>query len=164
MIGYRFKKMFFDSPAVMSATDRATRKVLSRFGAFVRQAAKSSIRTRKRISNPGDPPSSHVGTLKRLIYFGYDQSRQSVVIGPVQFNGRADGAEALEYGKIYKSARDRTIRVENGRDARGRFKKWARVQVRAGTTMVYRARPFMRPAFEREQQKLPSLWANSIRP
>jgi hypothetical protein len=28
--------------------------------------------------------------------------------------------------------------------------------------MKYRARPFMGPAFEREQQQLPALWKNSV--
>jgi len=66
MIGMKFKQMFFTSKAVLSATDRATRRVVSRFGAYVRRAAKSSIRKRKRISCPGKPPSSHTGLLKRF--------------------------------------------------------------------------------------------------
>jgi len=141
MIGMDIKAMFFDRKAVMSAVDRGARKVLSRFGAFVRTGAKSSIRKRKATSQPGQPPSSHVGTLKRLIYFGYDPGRKSVVIGPVQFDGRAEGAEALEYG--------------------GR----ARIRTRKGkkVTATYRARPFMGPAFEAEKPKLPAMWAGSIK-
>ena len=59
---------FFDRQRVMSG-DRATRKVFSKFGAFVRQTARSSIRKRKSISEPGQPPSSHTGLLKRNIFF-----------------------------------------------------------------------------------------------
>ena len=42
MIGYRIdqiKGLFFDSAKVQAATSRAERSVLSRFGAFVRQAS-----------------------------------------------------------------------------------------------------------------------------
>jgi len=81
------------------SASRATRKVLSKFGAFVRRGAKSSIRNRKATSAPGSPPSSHVGTLKRLIFFAYDPGRKSVVIGPTPFNTSEGVAPPLlEYG------------------------------------------------------------------
>lgn len=95
MIGLKMsaaKGMFFDSPKVLRAADRATRRVLSRFGAFVRRAAKSSIRKRKRVSAPGQPPSSHTDLLKKFIWFGYDANHQSVVIGPVALNQKAGDA------------------------------------------------------------------------
>jgi hypothetical protein len=134
------KAMFFDQKKVVDALDKATRKVLSKFGAFVRTAAKSSIRTRKAISAPGQPPSSHAGHLKRLIYFGYDTGRRSVVIGPTPFRGTAEAPPLLEYG--------------------GTARRVDRKRVR---TMRYRARPFMGPAFEKEKAKLPVLWANSVK-
>ena len=89
MIGMKLSKAklsFFDSKAVTGAVDKATRRVLSRFGAFVRRGAKSSIRKRKRVSKPGEQPSSHTGLLKKFIFFGYDRSRSSVVIGPARLN------------------------------------------------------------------------------
>jgi len=102
MVGMVTRQMFFDSPRVMRAVDRATRRVLSRFGAFVRQTAKTSIRKRKRISRPGEPPSSHAGLLRAFIYFGYDADRRSVVIGPTPLHSREyRGGEVpalLEYG------------------------------------------------------------------
>ncbi len=64
MIGMRVdKRMFFDRKRVVDATDRATRRVLSKFGAFVRQTARRSIRRRRSVSQPGQPPSSHTGLL-----------------------------------------------------------------------------------------------------
>ena len=45
MIGFEIKRMFFDRQAVISKVDAATRRVLSKFGAFVRRSAKSSIST-----------------------------------------------------------------------------------------------------------------------
>ena len=141
MIGTTFKDMFFDSKKVLSAVDRATRKVLSKFGAFVRTTARHSIRKRKAASRPGEPPSSHVGTLRRLIFFGYDVERKSVVIGPTPFRSEAEAPPLLEYG---------------GRAPR-KDRKGKRV------TATYRPRPFMGPAFEREQPKLPAIWANSVK-
>jgi len=137
-----FKRSFFDSKRVMSAVDGATRRVLSRFGAFVRRRARSSIRKRKRISRPGEPPSSHVGLLRRGILFGYDTARQSVVIGPMRLNQRsAEAPPLLEYG-------GQTRR----RDRRGRSE-----------LLTYRARPYMGPAFEAEKPGLPALWRDSVR-
>lgn len=138
----RMKSMFFDRKAVIDKTDAATRRVLSKFGAFVRTGAKSSIRKRKKSSAPGSPPSSHTGLLKRLIFFGYDTEKRSVVIGPERLNGHGQGEAPaiLEYG-------GRTTIKSGGK----------RKQV------VYRARPYMQPAFEKEKPKLPALWANSVK-
>ena len=145
MIRMVTKQMCFDRKAVMGAVDRATRKVLSKFGAFVRTDARHSIRKRKAISEPGNPPSSHVGLLRKLIYFGYDRGRRSVVIGPQRLNQKVgDAPHALEHGG--------TSTVIDG--LRGRRKK-RRVRIAA--------RPFMGPAFEREKPKLPAMWASSIK-
>ena len=145
MMGFATKQMFFDRAQVRRKVHTATRRVLSRFGAFVRRAAKSSIRKRKRASAPGQPPSSHTGLLKRFIFFGYDPARRSVVIGPERLNQKVgDAPEALEYGG--------TSTVIEG--IRGKRTK-RRVRIRA--------RPFMGPAFEQERSKLPAMWRNSVR-
>jgi hypothetical protein len=154
MIDWRIKELFFDAPRVLSAVDRATSAVLSKLGAFVRTAAKHSIRKRKAISEPGSPPSSHVGALRRLIFFGYDPGQRSVVIGPTPFTGAAGTAEApplLEYGGRAR----RLVRAEPAvarKDRKGRT-----------VTATYRPRPFMGPAFEQEKRKLPDLWAGAVR-
>ena len=135
------KQMFFDGKAVAKAVDKAARRVLSRFGAFVRTGARHSIRKRKAVSAPGSPPSSHVGLLRKLILFGYDRTRRSVVIGPMPLHRGSDAPQLLEYGGRARR-----------RDRRGR-RRIAR----------YRARPFMGPALAREQPKLPAMWANSVK-
>ena len=145
MIRMVTKQMFFDRKVVTGAVDKATRRVLSRFGAFVRRGAKSSIRKRKRVSAAGQPPSSHSGLLKRLIFFGYDRQRRSVVIGPQRLNQKVgDAPEALEYGG--------TSTIVEGLRHR-RKKRHVRIK----------ARPYMGPAFQKEQPKLPAMWAGSIR-
>lgn len=142
MIGMDFKKLFFDSRSVISRTDAATRRVLGKFGAFVRTTARSSIRKRKKVSAPGSPPSSHVGLLKKFIFFGYDASRQSVVIGPARLTQKGRGAAPalLEYG-------GKNVLQRGGKRRRA----------------VYRPRPFMGPAFEKEKANLPALWRKSVR-
>lgn len=147
MVGMKITKMFFDTKKVISATDRATRRVFSKFGAFVRTAARSSIRKRKRISAPGKPPSSHQGLLKKLIFFGYDREKQTVVIGPELLHGKATAGatELLEHGGRT------TVRGKRGRRARRRI------------VATYTPRPFMGPAFEKEKPKLPAMWADSIK-
>jgi len=145
MIGMEIKKLFFDRKAVTAKVDRTTRKVLSRFGAFVRRAAKSSIARRKRVSSPGQPPSSHSGLLKKFIFFGYEPANRNVVIGPAKLNQKiGDAPHALERGGV-------STVVEGLRGSRRK----RRVKIKA--------RPFMGPAFNKEKPKLPAMWASSIK-
>ena len=138
MSGLKITHLFFDSAKVIRSVDKSTRKVLSKFGAFVRRTAKQSIRKRKKASAPGSPPSSHTGLLKRFIFFGYDTQKSSVVIGPTRLteNNRGEAPSILEYG---------------GRTTVDK----KRVKISA--------RPFMGPAFEKEKPNLPSLWKDSIK-
>jgi len=142
MIRFEMTQLFFDTRKVRRAVDASARRVLSKFGAFVRRTARSSIRKRKKPSSPGSPPSSHVGLLKKFIFFGYEPPRRSVVIGPARLTqkGRGEAPHLLEYGGATKIAH------------RGKRKR-AKV----------RARPFMGPAFEKEEPKLPAMWRDSVR-
>ncbi|HOD83934.1 MAG TPA: hypothetical protein PKG77_21130 [Phycisphaerae bacterium] len=142
MIGFKITKLFFDKKAVRDKVDAGTRRVLSKFGAFVRRTARGSIRKRKKPSPPGTPPNSHVGLLKKFIFFGYEPAKRSVVIGPVRLSqkGRGEAPHLLEYGG--------TGTVE-------RKGKRRRAKIRA--------RPFMAPAAEKEQPKLPAMWRDSVR-
>ena len=142
MIGFDIRKCFFDRQAVISRADAATRKVLSKFGAFVRRTAKGSIRDRREPAPPGSPPSSHTGLLKKFIFFGYDAGARSVVIGPARLDsrGRGDAPSLLEHGGATTLKR------------RGRRRRAA-----------YWARPYMGPAFDKEQPKLPTMWRDSVK-
>jgi hypothetical protein len=106
----------------------------------VRQTARTSIRKRHSISPPGRPPSSHTGLLKRNIFFVFSPETRSVVIGPILLNTHTDAPRLLEHGGTARGTRgNRRVRLK------------------------YRPRPFMGPALEREQQRLPELWRNSLR-
>jgi len=141
MVQMRMKLLFFDTPRVLRAMDAATRRALSKAGAFIRQRAKTSIRKRKKVSQPGQPPSSHAGHLRRLIFFAYEPAGQTVVIGPVPFR-KGEAPSLLEFGGIAS----RTSR----RSGRTRRK-------------VFRKRPFMGPAMEAEAPNLPGFFRNSVR-
>jgi hypothetical protein len=143
MIGFNInqaKSMFFNQKLVKNAADRATLRVLSRFGAYVRRTARRSIRKRKRAARSGQPPSSHTGLLKRFIFFVYDRTKRSVIVGPARLGGKVGAApEALEYG-----GRSQTI-------SRGERR-----------SVFVQPHPFMQPAFEAEKPKLPDMWRDSI--
>jgi len=143
MFDMRIKELFFDRKAVIDAVDKAKRVVLSKGARFIRVAAKSSIRKRKRPSSPGQPPSSHTGLLRRIL-FGWDQSTKSVVVGPVRLNKPGMAPQALEHGGRSQLHRRRGTRIVT-------------VSVKVD------ARPYMGPALKRELPKLPKPWANSVR-
>jgi hypothetical protein len=139
----QFRAAFFDSQAVTRTVDRTTRRVLSKFGAFVRTTARSSLRRRRRVSEPGQPPSSHTGLVKRFLFFGYDVVRKSVIVGPARLNKPDPRVlELLEHGGQVRRRHRRTRQLE---------------------THIYRARPFMGPALKKELPKLPAMWRNSLK-
>ena len=156
MIAFRVdRRMFFDRKPVMSAVDKTTRQVLSRFGAYVRTRARSSIRRRKSISKPDQAPTSQTGVLKAGIVFGYDKRAQTVVIGPMPLNQKRAGTgwktlQALEEGG-YSTL------------AEGPWSRRRGARTRRRTRQIYvEARPFMQPAFDKEKKNLPDMWQNSI--
>jgi hypothetical protein len=157
------KRNFFDREKVQRAVDRATHRTLSKFGAFVRQRARTSIRYRKKTSAPGTPPHARrsmlrlkkrrkdgstraqmVSPLREFIFFAYEESRKSVVIGPALLNGRtgAKALKALEYGGPSVIVEERT----------GKRKQ-----------ITIRARPFMRPARDAELPAFRQMLKNSVR-
>ncbi len=143
MITMRIKDLFFDRAAVARAVDGTKRKVLSKAGAFIRTAARTSIRKRKKSAPPGSPPHSHEGSLRRLILFGYDRAADSVVVGPVG---------------VKKSVAPKTL--EHGGRTMVRSRRGGRLMSR---NVRIAARPFMAPALDRERPQLPQLWRNSIK-
>lgn len=119
------KAAFLDTPKVMRAVDRGRRRALARSGGYIRQVARRSIRPRRGPSPAGQPPHSHTGLLRDHVYFGYDESARSVVVGPAALNRGTRAPETLEFG------------------GRTEKPKWWR-----GTAKYIRikARPYMAPA------------------
>ncbi len=93
-LGAETKKAFFDTGAVAKALSTAKRRVFGRFGAMERTIAQRSIRRRKAaVSQPGQPPFSHEGSLRDNIWFAYDSAAESVVVGPTALNKVAFDAD-----------------------------------------------------------------------
>jgi len=151
------RALFFDRARVKQAMDKATRRVLNRFGGFVRLTARRSIRRRKAVSEPGRPPTSRTGLLRRNIWYAYDPSARSVVVGPVPIRQRSDAPAILEYGGVTKR---RVIEVKNRQTGRREFRYSRNVRPRR---VRYRPRPYMSPAFDLGKQRLNEFWRNSVR-
>lgn len=150
------KAGFFDRQRVVNAMDKVTHQVLSRFGAYVRQRARTSIRKRRGASTPGTPPHSHgMHLLRTWILFSYDRSAKTVVIGPALLARGTGAPKVTEYGGT------NTIlsRGKGGWDKGGNWAAGKLQRVRAR----YPARPFMRPAFAAELAKLPAAWRDRLR-
>ena len=80
------KGAFFDSKKVEDSVSKVEKANLSKAGAFIRRSAIFSIPSGKGSSKPGQPPKSHSGVLKKFIYFAFDPSSRSVVVGPALTN------------------------------------------------------------------------------
>lgn len=140
---------FFDPEAILDSVKRAEARVQSRFGAFVRQRMKTSIKYQDGTAPAGHPPFAHrsrgytkakknkktgvttrqqQSPLRELIYFARDPATNSVVIGPVQFGkGIAGTIERGGMGTV------------NGKPA------------------SFSPHPFAKPAGDAEAAKLPDL-------
>jgi hypothetical protein len=150
----KMKSLFFDAKEIVEKLDPETRKALSRFGAFVRRRAKSSLRYGTGTSSAGQPPIVHrtqtrskvnkkgvvkvqvVSPLRELLFFKYDPASRSVVIGPELGGSKTGAPQALEEGGT---------------------------AVIDGTRTAVRARPFMRPAFAAEMGNVMGNFRNILR-
>lgn len=159
----QFRKSFFDRSAVDKAVDRALKKTLSKFGAFVRQRARSSIRTRKATSKPGSPPTNRLGLLKKGILFGYEAATQNVVIGPAAFRSNPTAPALLEKGGTRQGHGEVIfITADPGRDVQGRFVSRGKRRIKLDGAIVYKARPYMKPAFDAELPRFLDSLKNSL--
>lgn len=140
----RVAALFFDKGPVARALDAKTRKVLSKFGAYVRRGAQRSMRTRRGPAPPGRPPHAHGRRqLRKFLFFYYDPRKKSVVVGPVPLPRTARRMIPMthEYGGTIPRVRLGRL----GRKSGGR----------------YPARPYMRPAFGAEIGKVKQWYAEA---
>lgn len=160
MFKAEFKLEFFAPERVTDPAERAKVREMSRFGAYVRAAAKKSIKTKPGPSPRGTPPHAHTSyesqrvnkrTGKRQvryvfrdsILFGHDRAADAVFVGPVFRAGartRPTMPEAQEFGGTV------TTRFRSGKAKTGRLPP----------------RPFMAPALEKELPKFAGLFRGSI--
>ncbi|MCD0460066.1 hypothetical protein [Roseiconus lacunae] len=171
------KNAFFDRQKVIGAVDRAARKAMSRSLAFVRRSQRSSIRRRKKVSEPGKPPSSHssdpVASIKNIL-FAYDQQTKSGIVGMVKIHGRRTKvASQKELPQLLEEGGDLEITevsfdgeqwyAPSPRRIRNIRRNSSNAQWRKRRARI-RPRPSAGPALEREAEagNIISPWANVV--
>ena len=86
----------FDEDGLVAWIARASREFLKRAGAYVRRVAQRKVVTSHKPSQPGQPPHSRRGLLKRGLLFGVDRDGESVLVGPgFRFVGESMSAHEL---------------------------------------------------------------------
>lgn len=159
------KSHFFDKD-IVGKWEKTAAGGLSKWGSFTRRTAKSKLRKarQKKIaeltkkerqrfriaqeiakrdglsrpkkppapSAPGEPPRMHSGEIKKFLYFTYEPKTNSVLVGPALLDRPTGAPEKLEKGGW--------VDTSNGR---------AKIA----------QRPFMKPSFDENINKLPRLVA-----
>lgn len=142
------KKNWFNAAKVQDLVAALTRRAFVRIGAFIRKDAQKTLVYRSYSSSPGEAPHSHIGLLRNLIFFHYEELSGQLVVGPLSVQadspalsqdvpmGAVTGAGVLEYGGVVRMA-------DTGKEVR------------------IAARPYMRPALKRAiaYPKLREAWA-----
>ena len=176
---------------VLKKAKAATIRNLGQAGAYIRGIAKRSIKVSPEPSEPGKPPHTRKGRLKRGILFAVEKARQSVVIGPA-------ASEMGRIGHTHEFGGTEPPKVRKGRKANWKLEVGGHGPIRSeGTRPVvvkltseqqvaraqelaplfppsqggpvskkprkYPPRPFMGPALEVSKARLPRLWANSVK-
>ena len=179
-------KTKFDAAGVRKKVEAASFRSLGHAGGAIRLTARRSIRRRKAPSNPGSPPHTRSGNLKRSIRS--EAKPDEVVIGPVnEFGGRIWNLH--EFGGVAKGRRllksyrftpgeFGPIRIKtagfNTSFHRTKLQTWAQAnrasrlvaeenRRRQAQVRRYPKRPFMGPALAINRPRLPKFWANSVK-
>jgi hypothetical protein len=174
----------FKQQALRQRSDQASLGALYKASAYLRTSARRSIRKSGRPAQPGRPPHTRLGQLKRSIVFAVDKKKLSALIGP-SASLISDIAKYHEFGgvQVSKSAR-RTYRVGavgpiDAPDGRPRFALLrTQRQVQRATFLDrqlwsdqslikkrrYPRRPFMGPALQASASQLKSIFRVSLSP
>ena len=184
-------KTRMETGKVLRKTKAASITSLGRAGAYIRGIAARSIKVSPVPSAPGRPPHTRKGRLKKAILYAVERARQDVVIGPTasavgrigsthEFGGTEppkkrkarkanwklevgghgpiaagpDGVVVVKLATARQVARAREIAASLPPSQGGPASKKAR---------TYPPRPFMEPALERSKDRLPRIWANSVK-
>lgn len=122
----------FNKSAILTPHEKAVKKLLNKFGGFVRKTQRNSMKRGKpgQVSDPGKPPLRHARNpdFKNTIFYFVDVKSKNVVIGPVLIRGKSQTTPmpgALEYG-----GRSWLIR-------RGRAPRLVNIRPRPGATLAY---------------------------
>lgn len=171
----KVKELFFDRKAVVDAVGRVGASALSRFGSFVRRRAKTSMRPggkSGKVAGAGEPPRTHQGNLKKLLFFSWDPVARSVVVGPVAFL-KGVVPSLMEHGGVSTQTRRERRSSRTGRKPTLAQIEAFRRKVASGQvdrdhrplvtrSARYLPHPFMGPAMAREMPNMPAAWAAAL--
>jgi len=129
---------------VRKAAERAEIRWLYRSGGYLRRVAQSTIRRGSGKPQPGSPPKSRTGRLKRLIRFGLDRPAKTMYVGPVVASDAEGG---------YRAGVTVPQMISFGGTAK----------TKDGKKVTYKAFPFMDSALEKSQPKIAEFWADSVK-
>lgn len=179
------KNYFFDRDKVLRMVDKAEGIAMGKVGGRIRLTAMRSMRSQKKpkkgplvrkASAPGKPPRRHTELGKGLskIWYTYDPRRHRVTVGPMKFNWsaypEATVPELHEFGgSVTLIEAEYTLMTNTGREQRWvqvgrRGEAKAKDQKRAvrRRKVTYPARPFMRPALEKNMQFIRDNWSAAL--
>jgi len=114
----------------------------------------------------GQPPFTHSGFIKEDIVYAVDPGRKSVAIGPYREPWLN---ELMEYSgtsrkNVWLNRRSGQVflfhRGPSG-SLRARKRNWKHLRT---ITVRHEARPFMRRAYEKSEDRLAGFWAGAVRP
>lgn len=164
MLQIKLKRISFYEKSVKNHFKYKNVTFLGRLGSYTRKVAQRSIRKRDRASEPGQPPSSHTGILKKLIVFSVDKPNEDVYIGPLK-------THQVFFNKHRQPVRGTIPAIlEHGGQItileQFIFGDWERVDLRRRKrstekrlrTINIAARPYMRPAFTLAQRNIKQLY------
>ena len=134
--------LFFDDPAIESKLDPAIAKALSQLGAYTRRDAKSSLKYGPGSARPGDPPIVHrsSGFTRKKKSKGAVKQQPSSPLRELIYFGYDPEMKTMVAGPILGGSR-----------------------TGAPQTLERRTHPFMAPALERQEAKLPNLFTDCVR-
>lgn len=103
----------FKQQAIRQRSDQTSLGALYKASAYLRTSARRSIRKSGRPAQPGRPPHTYRGQLKRSILFAVDKKRLSALIGP-SASLISDIAKYHEFGGVQTSKGERKVYVHHG--------------------------------------------------
>lgn len=110
------------------------------------------VRTRDS-SKPGEPPMSQTGLLKKFLFFSWDGSTNSVVIGPAAINRSSGAPSRLEFG----GTTTMTVRYKRLDDSTLMRLKQPKKQ-----TIKIEKRPYMGPALDKNRSVIADMYRHEL--
>lgn len=169
-----------DDERLIGLVSNDARRALMRLGGWMKVTAQRSMRRVDPLtgkpSKPGEPPKSRLGLLRLKIEFAYDSSKNRLVVGPeiVRRRNRGEPESLNGVPNLMEFGGSVTVgpngwwitgwKYQKQVDLNGNKTKKAvknsSTRLEPGQRLVYQARPYMRPAFEKSQQqeKLKKFW------